>query len=106
VPHLKGDRCGAAAYSARVRALGGVTAADLAPLTGSLVVRHDGLPETRERILRNLEEFGRATIPRPTEAPPSAATAAAPARLDDVVAGALAGRITERLVRMAVAAVI
>lgn len=47
VLHLKGDRCGAAAFGARIRALGGVTAADLAPLTGSLVVRHADAPRSR-----------------------------------------------------------
>ncbi len=110
VPHLKGDRRRAAAFSARARSLGGVTAADLIPLTGSLVVRHDGLPGTRERILRNLEELGRAEMARRAQPRSSAGAAAAPAGLDDRIAGAiadaLAERLTERLVRMAVAALI
>jgi hypothetical protein len=110
VPHLKGDRRGAAELSARVRALGGVAEADLIPLTGSLIVRHDGLPETRERIFRNLEELARVAILQRTEALPSIAVATTPARLDhkivDVVADALAERLAERLVRMAVAALI
>jgi hypothetical protein len=110
VPQLRGDRSGAAAFGAQVRALGGVVEADLIPLTGSLIVRHDGLPETRERILRNLEAFGQAAIPQRTEAPPATAAAAPPVRLDDRIAGviadALAERLTERLVRMAVAALI
>jgi len=110
VPQLRGDRRAAAAFSARVRALGGVVEADLIPLTGSLIVRHDGMPETRERILRNLEEFARVAIPRRTEPPPPATRAAMPVGLDhriaEMVADALAERFAERLVRLAVAALI
>jgi hypothetical protein len=112
VPQLRGDRRGGAAFCARVRALGGVIDADLIPLTGSLIVRHDGLPETRDRIFRNLESFAPVALPpEPAEPPPaSVPPATAPARLDqriaDAVADALAERLAERLVRMAVAALI
>jgi hypothetical protein len=110
VPQLRGDRHGAAAFTARVRTIDGVAEADLIPLTGSLIVRHDGQPGTRERILHNLEEFTQAVTPQPAEALVAAGTAVAPAhsshRIADMVADALAERLTERLVRVAVAALI
>lgn len=110
VPQLRGDRRGAAAFAARVRTIDGVAEADLIPLTGSLIVRHDGQPGTRERILHNLEEFAQAATPQAAETLVVAGTAAAPAysshRIADILADALAERLTERLVRVAVAALI
>jgi hypothetical protein len=105
VPHLRGDRRRAVALRARLRLLDGVTAVDPNPVTGSLIVHHDGGPETRERILRNLAEFTRAAAPRRVEPLPRPATAVAPARPDDriaeAIADALAQRLAEHLARMA-----
>jgi hypothetical protein len=107
VSSLKGDRFGAATFSARFQVLGGVTAATLNPLTGSLIVHYDGSAETRDRILRNFEEFGSESVEPPVA---MQRLAKAPARLDeaiaDLVVNALAECLTERMVRMAVAALI
>lgn len=111
VPQLRGDRRGAVAFRARFRVLGGVTAVETNPLTGSLIVHHDGQPETRERILRNLEEFARVAMPQRTASLP--VTEPMPTCLEDridrvagMIADAVAERVARRLIRTVVAALI
>ncbi len=103
-PRLKGDRRAAAAMRGRLRAIPGVTAAQVSLLTGSVVVHYESSAETRARIL------GRLALQQPVcAAAPMAARREAPcAALAELIAeraaDALAERIVERAMRVAIAA--
>jgi hypothetical protein len=107
VPHLRGNHHGAETFNARVRALGGVRQATVNPLTGSLIVHHDGSAETRDRIIRNLEVLAPVFVEAPGKLHRPTAV---PAGFDDAVADAVAKlvaeHLTERVLRMAFAALI
>lgn len=96
---LRGDSRKAAMLCARVRAIEGVRSASVNPLTGSLIVCHDGSAEVRRNILAALDAIG----PRPAAA---SRTAGVEATLADILAGAIADRIIERVLRAAVTAVV
>lgn len=100
LPALRRDRRRAAAVRARMRAIEGVTSASANPLTGSLVVHYAGAAATRENIVASLAEFDPGIVPAE---PASAVRARAVA---DMLAEAVVGRIIERALRAAVAAVI
>ena len=88
----------------------GVVAASASPLTGSLIITHDGRVATRERIATALQAHGHSVLP--------AAFAVAPAitRIERaqerthpllrILADTLLERLLERLVYTAFAAVI
>ena len=94
----------------RIAAVPGIVAASASPLTGSLIITHDGRVATRERIATALEAHGHPVLP--------AAFALAPAvthfegararayPLLRIVADTLLERLVERLVYTAFAAVI
>ena len=108
--HLKHDRRAAAALRSRIRTLGGVEMVSVNSQTGSVIVHYRGGAETRALILRSLG----AAAPDAASAPVLQIRAPAPApalrprgdAVAEMVAGAIAERLVERAVRMAVAALI
>ena len=58
LPSLRRDTVRATALRDRLAALPGVTAASANPLTGSVLVLHDGGAVTRERIIAAIEPAG------------------------------------------------
>jgi hypothetical protein len=114
-PRVKRDQRAAAALRRRARAVPGVAAASANPLTGSLLVHHDGALATRARILDALEvaDPGPALAPPPPPPPrrePVRAAAPSPTTRGDaiaeLVANAVAERLVERALRMAVSALL
>jgi hypothetical protein len=97
---IKGDRRSAAALRARMEAIEGVAAASANPLTGSLLVHHDGAPATRERILGSLGGF------EPEPVAPAFALGPRAAAVTDALTTAVVERVIEHALRAAVAAVI
>jgi hypothetical protein len=74
---LKHDNQRAERLCGRIAAVPGVVAASASPLTGSVVVTHDGHTATRERIVRTLGDHGYPVVPGlPTAALSGAAAAA------------------------------
>jgi hypothetical protein len=109
-PRVKRDQRAAAALRRRARAVPGVAAASANPLTGSLLVHHDGALATRARILDALEvaDLGPALAP-PRREPIRAAAPSPTTRGDaiaELVANAVAERLVERALRMAVSALL
>ena len=91
-PAIAGDASRAASRAALVQALPGIRRVKANPLTGSLVVEHDGAPERRDAILAAL---GLATHASPILAPPS--------RRIEALFDAIVDRLLERILRTAVA---
>lgn len=58
---LRHDSRRAAALRDRLARLPGVISVSASPLTGSVLVRHDGHPATRQGIVAGIEGFGDAT---------------------------------------------
>ena len=97
---IRGDRRRTASLRARVRAIEGVSNATANPLTGSLIVQYDGARRTRERILASLDG-GPSALPEPAAMViPCAGT------LAEILAKAVAERMVEHAIRIALAAVI
>ncbi len=96
---LRGDRRAAAALRRRVRAIQGVHAVSANPLTGSLIVHHDDAAATRVHIATSLAEFRPAMARRDPEE-------GFAGKFADVLANAIAERLIEHAMRVAVAAVI
>jgi hypothetical protein len=110
-PRVKRDQRAAAALRRRARAVPGVAAASANPLTGSLLVHHDGALATRARILDALEvaDLGPALAPPPRREPIRAAAPSPTTRGDaiaELVANAVAECLVERALRMAVSALL
>ena len=59
---LKGRPLASEALVAQVASLMGVISAAANPITGSLIVHHDGTAATRKRIIRALEEFSGSPV--------------------------------------------
>ena len=103
-PALKRNAAAGAAVCAGLRALPGVTYASANPYTGSVIVHHDGAPATRLGVLSGIE-----TVSLPAAGSAALGPAAASARrrdLADRIAHAVAEHLLERMVRIAVAALI
>lgn len=96
LPAIRGDQRRAAMLRARMRALDGVAEASANPLTGSLIVHYRGAA-AREAILGAVS----AMVPSgpSQEAKPANALA-------DLLAKAIAERLVEHALRLAVAAAI
>ena len=107
-PNLKGGHRQAAELRDRVRALNGVTEANLNPVTGSLIIHYESTQGVREAILRALE----ALVQGPIAAVPGPVLGRAPERgrqlteLAGIIGDMLAERLVEGAVRMMVAALI
>lgn len=84
---------------ARMRAIDGVISASANPLTGSLIVHYRGAA-TRESILAAVAEF------RPNPVIPESTGDRHAGKLADILANAIAERIIEHALRLAVAAAI
>jgi hypothetical protein len=92
---IKGHPVRASALAARLLAAPGILAARANPLTGSLVVEHDGSPGRREAVIAALDA--------------GAPTDSVPARdggIAEMLATALIERLLERALHAAVAAII
>ncbi len=106
VPGLEHDRQRAERLRDHVAAVPGVTAASASPLTGSLIIVHDGQAATRTRIKAALEACGHLVLPEARALAPVAA------RVEDERAQVhpllriLAETLLKRLLHTALAAVI
>jgi copper chaperone CopZ len=102
---LKHDRRRAALLRGRVAAVPGVAEADASPLTGSLIVVHDGQAATRERIAAALQACGHPVLPSAPAAPAAVHRGAAHAGVHPLLRIA-AEALLERLMQAALAAVV
>ncbi len=103
---LKHDRRRAERLRDRIAALPGVVAADASPLTGSLIVNHDGQVATRKQITAALEVCGHSVRAEAgTLAPAATRTGDAQPRVHPLFR-ILAETLLERLLQTALAAVI
>jgi copper chaperone CopZ len=106
LPHLRRDADRATALRDRLAALPGVTEASANPLTGSVLVLHDG-GATQDRIIAAIELAGYRLMPnhppRPAGVHPGLRPVAAIAR---PVVQAVAEKLLERLVVSALAVMI
>jgi hypothetical protein len=101
---LKRNAAAGAAVCVGLRELPGVTYARANPYTGSVIVHYDGAPATRLDVLSHI-----GTVPLPAAGSAASIPAAASASgrdLADRIAHAMAERLLERMVRIAVAALI
>ena len=57
IPEIKVNPALASVLHKQLSSFQGVHRVEANPLTGSLVVHHDGAAETRDRIVRNIEAF-------------------------------------------------
>jgi hypothetical protein len=92
---IKGHPVRASAVAARLLDLPGVLAARANPLTGSLIVEHDGVPGRREAVLSAVEASGPVVLARHRES-----------GIAEMLATALVERLLERALHAAVAAII
>ena len=110
VQGLKHDSRRAERLRDRIAAVPGVVAASANPLTGSLIITHDGRVATRERIATALDAQGHSVPPAASALAPAAThLERAQARthpLLRVVADTFLEHLLDRLVRTAFAAVI
>ena len=103
-PALKRKAAAGAAVCAGLRELQGVSSASANPYTGSVIVHYDGAPATRLGVLSHIETVA---LPAAGFAAPGPAVASARGRdLADRIAHAMAERLLEQMVRIAVAALI
>jgi len=106
-PHLKRKHRAAAALRRQVRSVEGVTCVSVSPITGSVIVHHDGSAVTRARILASLEaEDPRSAAPDPVRPVPPPPLVPRGDAVADMIANAVAERLVERAVRMMVATLI
>jgi hypothetical protein len=109
---LKGDALACAAAEACLADLPGVRSARANPLTGSLIVAHDGSAASRKAVMRALERFSRAPVegevPHPVMAPssrnPSAQGLAE--RIAKIALEQAVSHVGERAIRIAAAALL
>jgi hypothetical protein len=101
------DRRAAAGLRRRARAVPGVTSVRLNPITGSLIVHFHAADDTRGRILTALtmDDRGMALIKAPRWTSPRALLPEAD-RLADRLATVVAKELVERMLRMAILALI
>jgi hypothetical protein len=79
LPNLRHDSRRAAALQQRLAALPGVTKATASPMSGSVLITHDGAVATRERIIRTMESAALSRLPeRPLRHRPERAAAPHP----------------------------
>ena len=96
VQGLKHDSRRAERLRDRIAAVPGVAEASASPLTGSLIITHDGQVATRERITMALAACGHSILPNTLAAPAGA----------HPLPRILAESLLERLLQTALAAVV
>lgn len=105
LPRLRRDAAGATALRDHLAALPGVTEVSASPLTGSVLVLHDGA--MRDRIVAAIELAGHRLMPhqaaRPATPHPGLRPAAA---LAQPIVQVVAEKLLERLVLSALAVII
>jgi threonine aldolase len=105
--HARHDRRAAAGLRRRARSIPGVKLVTLNPITGSLIVHYTASDETRGRVLAALMVDTRAIAPASPAWPKSPRAWLPEAdRLADCLAKAVARELVERMVRMAIMALI
>ena len=102
VPRLRRDARAAAAVRARLRRLPGVGTVRANPLTGSILVEHDGRPGGEAAILSCLADAGHAVRAQAR----AAATDPVLEQLAGMLARAVLERCLERAVRMVAAGLV
>ncbi len=90
----------------RIAAVPGVAAASASPLTGSLIVAHDGRAATRTRITAALEACGHSVLPEARSPAPAAAHRGGTQARVHPLLRILAETLLERLLQTAFAGVI
>jgi hypothetical protein len=105
---VKGDHRQAVALRRQVRALAGVTAASLNPVTGGLIVHYEIAQGARERIIDGVEALVREPIaPVPRRVPDDVPVRRRPhPDLAEIIADTLAEQLVERVIRVVMAALI
>ena len=98
LPYLRRDGRRAATLRDRLAALPGVLAASASPLTGSVLVTHDGQIATREQVIATIE----GSLPLPSLDRPALQTSAAVHQ----VVHSLVETLLERALEALIAAVI
>jgi hypothetical protein len=106
-PYTRHDRRAAAGLRRRVRSIPGVRSVRLNPITGSLIVHIDAADDTRERVLGALtkDHRGMALTKAPRQTSHRALLPEAD-RLADRLATVVAKELVERMLRMAIMALI